>query len=173
MVVFKSIKPGKAFQSSRFRQNMRAAAEQMRPQIVADFDKTTATWKPEDKPDFKGEVKVGSAAGGALAKAVTGSATGVSVEVYTESEIYGYVDEGTRVRFATMTPDFQPKTRPRRIASYRGRGGVAYIDRRRLRPGIKAREFSKTIREKWHPRFREQMQAAVDKAARESGHLFK
>lgn len=173
MVVFKSIKPGKPFQSSRFRAQMRAAAEKMRPQITADFDKTTATWKPEDKPAFKSAVNVGSAAGGRLAKVVTGSSTGVSIEVLTDSAIYGYLDEGTRVRYATMTPDFQPKTRPRRIASYRGRGGVAYIDRRRPRPGIKAREFSKTIREKWHSRFREHMQAAVDKAARESGHLFK
>jgi len=168
MIVFKSIKPGVQFKSAVFRANTRSAAEKVAPEIEKDFAKTTRTWS--EKPEFTREVKIGVAAGGRLAKQVTGSATGVSVEVSTDSDIYRFVDEGTKVRYATMTPNFLAKTRPNVIGSRRGRGGVLFVNKKKPRPGIKARNFSKLIQKKWQPRFRKEMQAALDKAAKESGH---
>lgn len=168
MIVFKSIKPGVKFKSSVFRANTRATAATIAPEIEKDFAKTTRTWK--EKPKFERTVKVGVAAGGRLAKQVTGSATGVSVEVSTDSDVYRFVDEGTKVRYATMTPDFLAKTQPNVIGSRRGRGGLLFVNKKKPRPGIKARNFSKIIQKKWQPRFRKEMQAALDKAAKESGH---
>lgn len=168
MIVFKSIKPGKRFKSAVFRANTRAAAEQVAPEIEKDFAKTTRTWK--EKPKFTREVKAGAAAGGRLAKQVTGSATGVSVEVSTDSDVYRFVDEGTKVRYATMTPNFIAKTQPNVIGSRRGRGGLLFVNKKRPRPGIKARNFSKLIQKKWQPRFRKEVQRALDKGAKESGH---
>lgn len=168
MIVFRSIKPGQKFKSSTFRAQMKDAAERMAPGIEKDFAKTTRTWK--EKPKFSREVKVGVAAGGRLAKQVTGSASGVSVEVSTDSDVYRFVDEGTKVRYATMTPDFLAKTRPRWIGSRKGRGGLLFVNKKRPRPGIKAREFSKEIHKKWQKPFRVEMERAMKQAAKESGH---
>lgn len=165
MFTFKSIKPAK-FKSSIFREELTLAAEKMAPQIKKDFQKTSATWK--EKPEFQAGVQIGRAAG-----IRGGPSTGVAVEVVTDNAIYGYIDEGTRVRYATMTPDFQAKTKPKVIRSYRGRGGLLFVNKKRPRPGIKAREFSKTIRKKWQPLFRDQMDFAMRNAGRKSGHSAK
>ena len=82
-------------------------------------------------------------------------------QVATDDEIYGFLNYGTRVRYATMTPDFQAKTTPRIIASRSGSGGVMYVRKDRPRPGIKAREFDKTIAAKWAKEFPAQMNRAL------------
>lgn len=82
MIVFRSIKPAKPFKSSIFRDELKTAAAQMEKKILADFEKTTATWEHDVK--FKASVEAGAAAGG------------VGVEVTTKDKVYGYVDEGTR-----------------------------------------------------------------------------
>lgn len=71
--------------------------------------------------------------------------------VSTDDEIYGYLDRGTRVRRALMSRDWRSKTKPNVIASYSGRGRVLFISRRLSLPGIKARNFSKRIRERIQP----------------------
>lgn len=173
MIIFKSIKPATKFRSSTFRDEFRKAADQMSGQVKKDFEKTTATWKDEDKPEFEIAVKVGNLAGGKLARQVTGSASGVSLEISTDSEIYLFLDEGTEVRYATMSKDFQAKTRPRFIGSRRGRGRKLFVSKKHPRPGIKAREFTKTIAKKWTSPFRDRMNKALDTAANKSGHSIK
>lgn len=173
MIIFKSIKPATKFRSSTFRDSFRQEAIRMSGPIVKDFDKTVATWKEEDKPEFESIVKVGNLAGGKLAKQVMGSASGVSLEVSTDSAIYLYLDEGTEVRYATMSKDFQAKTRPRFIGSRRGRGRRLFVSKKHPRPGIKAREFTKTIAKKWTTPFRQRMDKALKDAAAKSGHSIK
>lgn len=177
MIIFKSIKPATQFKSSSFRQELRAAAEAMAPKIQKDFQKTTRTWK--HKVEFTRMVTVGNPAGGSLTKKVTGSASGVSVEVSTDDEIYGYVDEGTRkhVIKARRAPYLQfryptkAKTKPRVIGSTAGKVGNNFASRKQvMHPGTAAREFSKTIRVKWTPQFRKEMDAALKRAAKQSGH---
>ena len=105
-----------------------AAAENVR----VDFLVTTKTWK--NQPEFVVEAP---------------SSQPDTRYVYTRSRIYMFVSGGTRVRYATMTPNFFPKTRPGAIRSNKGRGGVAFISRRHPRPGIQARRFPETIAKKW------------------------
>ena len=83
---------------------------------------------------------------------------------------YPFVAKGTAVRYATMTPDFAAKTTPRVIGSSGGRGGVAYINKNRPRPGIKSREFEEEIAKSEKPKFPKRAQASLDKAAKRSKH---
>lgn len=117
--------------------------------MLKDFEKTTRTW--ENKPEF--EVETSGASG-----QFGGSGEDPSVTVTTDDDIYRYISRGTRVRYATMSPDFRPKTRVNRIVSYRGRGGMVFVDTSKPRPGIKARNYEKIIvkrhRKKYHERVR-------------------
>jgi hypothetical protein len=83
-------------------------------------------------------------------------------EIYTTDAPYFYVNFGTRVRHALMSPDFKPKTRTGWIGSNQGRGGVILISKKLNLPGIEARKFDTTIQEKWQKRFPEIMQRAID-----------
>lgn len=83
-----------------------------------------------------------------------------------------WLDEGTKVRYAHMTPGFVPKTRPGQLNSWAGKGKMLFVNKKRPLPGIKARKFTKALREKWAKptMFKARMAAAVKKAAKESGH---
>jgi hypothetical protein len=83
-------------------------------------------------------------------------------EVYTTDAPYFYVNFGTSVRRALMSPDFKPKTRTGFIGSNQGRGGVVFISKKLNLPGIKAREFDRVIKEKWQKAFPAIMQRAID-----------
>ncbi len=69
-------------------------------------------------------------------------------ELSTTNKIYGYLDEGTRVRYAHMTPDFVPRTSPGSFSVGPKTGGVAFINKSRPLPGIKPRKWTElTARE--------------------------
>lgn len=160
MILFRPIKPGTKFRSSVFRETVASATRATLKEVRHDFDKTVRTWRT--KPTFKEEVRVG-----ALAR---GKGPGVSLSVTTDSDIYKFVDEGTRVRYATMSKDFRAKTKPNVIGSGGGRGKLLFVNKRRPRPGIKARNFSKLIKQKWQGKFRADMRAALHTAKQKSGH---
>jgi hypothetical protein len=82
--------------------------------------------------------------------------------IFTTSDIYRYISGGTRVRYATMTPDFIAKTIPGVIGSGAGRGGVAFISKLHPRPGIEARNFPEVIIKKWQPRIAALLQQNMD-----------
>lgn len=111
--------------------------------VVLDYQETTKTWA--DKPEFKIRVKSDPPAR----------------DVYTEDEIYKYIDLGTRVKYATMSRDFRAKTMPGVIGSFTGRGHLLYVDRRRPRPGIKAREFTKAIQARSRTRMKDRVSKAI------------
>jgi hypothetical protein len=69
----------------------------------------------------------------------------IGMEVQTDSTIYKFIDQGTRVRRAIMSSDFVSKTVPGSLKTRRGRGGVVFIGKNVNRPGIKARKFTETI----------------------------
>lgn len=83
-------------------------------------------------------------------------------KVFTTNIIYFFLTWGTKVRYATMTPDFRAKTRTRYIGSNKGRGGLAFISKMKPMPGIKAREFVEEVGEKWDKKLPEIMQRAID-----------
>jgi len=98
--------------------------------IKVDFKVTTQTWT--DKPNFRIQLF------GRWQRIIG-----------TSNLIYKFVSGGTRVRYATMTQGFRPKTRTRYIGSNKGRGGLAYVNTKKPRPGIKARKFDEEIAKKW------------------------
>jgi hypothetical protein len=71
-------------------------------------------------------------------------------DIATTDKTYGFLNDGTSVRYATMIPGYARKTLPGRLAASSGDGsrGVLIIDRTRPRPGIEARHFTKLVAEK-------------------------
>jgi len=91
--------------------------------IKDDLGLTVKTWKTKPKFNIKGR--------------------GYKRIISTDSKEYYFVSGGTRVRYATMTSDFSAKTRAGRFQAGAGRGGVLFINKKKPRPGIKARKFDK------------------------------
>lgn len=81
--------------------------------------------------------------------------------ITTGDDVFRYIDKGTAVRRAVMTPGFRPKTIPGQIRSRMGSGGVAYISKKVVKPGIEARRFSEEILKKWTKEFPKLLQQAV------------
>jgi hypothetical protein len=73
------------------------------------------------------------------------NSSGSEVLVGTDDKIFEYLDKGTSVRYAIMSPDFIAKTKPGSLQSGPGRGGMVFISRKHPRPGIKARHFSDKV----------------------------
>lgn len=171
-VVIKVIKP-KRFDDKAMTERLRYHAKKVAGEMRKDYEETTKTW--QHKPEFKETVSAGKGLGGIVA------------EVSTTDEIYGYVDQGTgqaaghggkypitpkkpggRLAFPSI---FSPKTTPKVLGSSSGSHGPVDTFRQIvMHPGIKPREFSKTIEIKWTPRFKQRMQAAMNDAAKASGH---
>lgn len=98
----------------------------MQNEALPLFAKTTATWNQQ--PTFTPQP----------------TARGWTI-VVDPAFPYGWVNKGTRVRYALMSKDWKSKTKPNVIASYRGSGKMLFVSRKRPRPGIVARNFSDII----------------------------
>lgn len=129
--------------------------------VKRDFERTTRTWKG-DKPKFESAVSLSRADGGPTLLVEPTGGKG--------AKKWGWLDKGTKVRYATMTSNFSPKTRPGSLDSGAGRGGVAFINKKRPRPGIKARGWSVLITNSWRRPMKQRMQKALARAAKKSGH---
>lgn len=120
---------GAVFDAGKLQAQIDAGLDKAAEGLTVDFKKTVSTWN--DKPTFKTyklkEARV----------------------VSSLNKIYFFVSEGTRIRYATMTPNFQAKTAPGRLQSGAGRGGVLYINKKRPRPGIKGRKFAEQLIKIW------------------------
>ena len=68
--------------------------------------------------------------------------------VYVRDQIYSYINFGTDVRRALLTPDWVSKTQPGVIGSSPGQGLVVAVSRSFQFPGIKARNFDEAIAER-------------------------
>lgn len=154
-ISFSAILPG-PFNPHVFLEQFEAVVEEIIDDADKRFQQTYATW--EHDPGFDKDLDVSD-------REISGSVT-------TTDPIYGYVSRGTQVRYATMSPDFVAKTRVRTIGSFPGHGRVLYIDRKRPRPGIQARQFEEIIRDWAEPRFIKKARKAIDEAAKRSGHGF-
>ena len=129
------------------------AMEKVSKEIEKEFAKTTKTWN-EHHPEFYHKLTV--------------KYTEIGSAVGTDDEIYGYLNNGTQVRYAHMTDDFEAKTTPKVIGSGPGKGGFAYIGK--PLPGIEARQWDEVITENYEDRFNKILDAAMDEAAKKSGH---
>lgn len=122
--------------------------------VEKSFDSTVQTWR--SKPKFDRDVKVGTFQ--------------IVGEYGTDDDVMNWVSNGTRVRYATMTPDFQAKTKVGRIRSNAGRGGVAFVNRRVPRPGIRARKFDELIVKSRMRNLQLAFKRAIKKGVKRSGH---
>ena len=103
-------------------------------QHLTQRGKVTRTWK-EEKPNHFSTIDIGRDT--AKMEITLAGAHGADKWIW--------LDEGTSVRYATMTPGFIAKTKVRVIGSGAGRGGKMFVNRRFPRPGIAARHFSDEI----------------------------
>lgn len=170
VVLIKEIKPQR-FREEVFNRELRNALRRVGYRLKKDFEGTTATW--EHQPKF------------VVKSHLTKQLPSPSVEVYTEDEIYRYVNEGTRphdiwagaytgkseaktLAFPSM---FIPKTTPGSLeVDYGASGGETVFTPYVRHPGTKARKFDQQIKEKREKWFRNQMHEAMRTAARKSGH---
>jgi len=118
--------------------------------MKSDFEALVSTWR--HNPGFK--MTIGYK-GGDLFASVT-----------TEDPIFGYLNDGTGVRYATMTDDFIPKTTPGALSSGSGQGGVQYVNRKIPRPGIEARHFTTQMRERYERAFIQDVENEIMNALR-------
>ena len=114
--------------------------------MQADYYVTVATWK--HKVDF-----------------IINDYKEFGREIFTWDDKYMFVNDGTRIRYATMTPNFSAKSRPGSIGSVPGSGGVAFISKKHPRPGIKARSFNLAINIKWEKQYGAQWDRALTQTA--------
>jgi hypothetical protein len=91
--------------------------------LLKDF---TRSWNHQ--PDFQVETE--------------GTAKSLEILIGTDDKIFGFIDQGTRVRRAVMSPGFVAKTKPGSLQSGAGRGGVVFISKKINLPGIKARNVT-------------------------------
>ena len=77
-----------------------------------------------------------------------------------------YLDQGTSVRHAVMSSPFVPKSRVRKIGSWRGRGGAVFVSRQVRQPGIAARNWIDEIRKRRTQPFQTKVRWAVARGAR-------
>lgn len=125
-------------------------------ELVADFEKTAATW--EHRPRWV--VRVGPG--------------GVSVR--TDDAIWGYVDKGTkpheirarRAKALRFASGYTAKTRPGSIIARAGgpAPGEPAFAQSVQHPGTKARGFTRRLRAKWKQRWPKIMQDELAKAQR-------
>lgn len=148
----KSEIPKTRFQSATFVKRIQdAIAEEVGGEARMSAEKTIVTWN--NKPD----VVVETTARGTRLKIG-------NVKLGNRSKpIWKYLDQGTAVRYATMTKGFRAKTRPGYLVSYAGAGRLAYVSTKVPRPGIAPRRWSESIQS----RGRKAIQAGVRKAIRD------
>ena len=156
MIVVRAIKPATPFKSSVFREELVKAAEEIRKDALADFKKTTANW--QDKPKFSSKILTGASAGG------------IQIQIATDDAVYRFIDEGTKVRYATMSKDWKSKTIPDVVGTFPGKGKKLFVNKKRPRPGIKARKFTKHIAKTTQKELARVTKNALARAARRSGH---
>src|SRR5450759_2671498 len=108
--------------AKKLSQVVKDIAKDMGNRVWLDYLRTVETWK--NVPKFERVVEI--------------SGDTVTVMVGTDDLIYKFVDLGTRVRYATMSPDFKAKTRPGILGSRAGSGEMLFVDKKHPKPGIQA-----------------------------------
>lgn len=166
----KFIKPS-TLKQDKMRLAFLNAMRKQATEIKAEFKKTTATW--EHKVKFESIV------------GLRRTPPGPELLVWTDDEIYGYVNNGTRPHpiFPRRAKalvfqwggkgSYKPKTKPRVIGS--GPSSISNPQTWRLpyvdHPGIKeGRHFDEEIEKKHRPKFKRAMEQAMSDARKASGH---
>jgi len=162
VAVFEPIRP-KQLNEKAFRLAALNGMRKVGGKMKRDFQRTTQTWEGE-KPTFDSAIGI-SKEGPLLVVGPSGSTLGALK--------WMWLDQGTRIRYATMSRDWKSKTKPGRIGANKGQGRKLYVNRQQPRSGIEARNWIGILSKKWETKFSEEMQKALNKAAADSGHGIK
>ena len=173
-ITWQAILPG-AFDASAFRFEMEDTLSRLGFGILLDFYKTVSTW--DTQPVFESETNINDQL--------------MEVHVYCDALrdgdrvrgarrpqpapvnlVYYFLNEGTAVRYATMSPDFRPKSRVRTLGSFPGQGGIASVSVLKPRPGIVARKWDEEIKKKYDRFIHHQLRGALVRGVRRSGHAY-
>lgn len=137
-IVKKPIKVRKKYNTEGILKGQMAALDSAADKIKRDLQSITGTWN--HKPDFNVTVRI--------------SGEGASARVVTNDDVFHFLNEGTKVRYALMSPDWKSKTAPGRMRSGSGRGRLILVSKRKPwkrnrkrwpRPGIKARGYMRDV----------------------------
>lgn len=154
---FKAVKP-KSLSLPQVRARILNALKDEQKYAVSLLNETTASWN--SKPVMRGMI---SYAGGNAAMVVgpTGNDHDVNKWVW--------LNEGTRVRYAALSRDWQSKTAPGRLRSGPGRGHVVARGYKAGRHrGIQARKWSDQINKMMRKTFHRKIQRAISEGIRAS-----
>jgi hypothetical protein len=171
VLAWKTIKPAR-LKDKEMQRELRNAIARAGRAILKDYGRTVRTWN--EKPEFE-----------TVTTLMTGKPPGPSILVGTDDVVYKFVDEGTKPheiwagiytgksdkRTLAFQPNSRPKTTPGNLDAGPGSKSGAYVNPPMVHhPGTKARDFTKMLQEKWEPKFRDEMEDAMRKAAQSSGH---
>lgn len=152
---------------------IRDAAIQAAKDMGRDLEAVTRTWKDE-KPHIQTEARLVPPSTPPYPMFHTGFTASAWPKNDNSKGYWKWIwlDLGTRVRYAVMSNPFIPKTRAGQLQSWAGKGKMLFVSKKHPMPGIKARKFSKALKDKWArpTMFKARMQAAVSKARKASGH---
>ena len=149
----KAILPSKSVTPAVYTKHMKEAATRTGTIVKAQYSRTVRTWR--NKPTFTTTTSITNGR--------------ISTNTGTDNEIYGYINNGTSVRYAVMTPDFVSKTEPRIVNSRAGAGGFSHFSFQNPRPGIQARQYDVTIAKEQAKNIAKILQEEIDRAVVESG----
>lgn len=166
MIKAKVIKPHTPFKPGVFREEIKIELATIEAGMLKDFEKTVASWDHE--VEFKTTTTV--------------TPSQVSATVKTSDPIYRYVDQGTKkhiirprkARMLRFQSKYKAKTEPHVISSHAGGpSGKEVFATVVHHPGTDARYFARDIQAKWQPKMKKQIEQAIARAARKSGHSSK
>ncbi len=162
VVQFKAIKP-KRLKEKEMRLELLNGLRSVARKVDKDFQATTSTW--ENKPEFETIISLR----GGRAEFLVG----------TNSEIFKFVDEGTKphmiypkkAKFLRFQGGYNAKTQPGVLGSGQSSySGDTIFSRGVKHPGNKPRKFTEMITKKWKSRFKDEMHDAMRRAKEKSGH---
>lgn len=147
------IRATKKYNTDGIRKGMRAVLEAHADKVKRDLESLTSNWNHD--PKIKVEVRIDNESG--------------TARVTSSDDVFGYLNRGTSVRYALMSPDWKSKTRPGSFRSGSGSGRVLYIGKRKPwrksrkrwpRAGIKGRRWMPDAQKKQTPRFQREASIA-------------
>jgi predicted amidohydrolase len=158
MIVSKAIKASR-LKDEAMRMALLNGMRKVGRDTVKEYEKTFETWSNKPKAEFLISL---SGEGPTVVAGIGGNEKA--------AKHWRYLNEGTSVRHAVMSSDWKSKTVPNIIGSFSGEGEVVFVSRKINLPGIEARNFDKLIEKEMKPRFKREMEEAMRKAAKASGH---
>ncbi|MFG0252981.1 MAG: hypothetical protein ACF8NJ_08925 [Phycisphaerales bacterium JB038] len=167
---FKAIKPGN-FDANALYSEIADAANTILRSIRRDFDRTVETW--DGDPYYTSQEGENPSSIPEFLEGVWEDKGVINAQVHTDEPLYFFLNDGTDVRYATMTDPFEAKTTPGVIGSGPGRGGLLYVDVNTPRPGIEARKWDRAIAHKHRPLVRRALERGIARGVARSGHEYK